>query len=82
MTHVFHHQPRAGAMALTGLMPGSKLPPLILTDQEAVAVSVGLLFARQLARVSFHFEVIEAPELREVITARARCFLNDRTKSK
>jgi predicted DNA-binding transcriptional regulator YafY len=30
------------------LMPGSKLPPLILTDQEAVAVSVGLLFARQL----------------------------------
>jgi predicted DNA-binding transcriptional regulator YafY len=30
------------------LMPGSKLPPLILTDPEAVAVSVGLLFARQL----------------------------------
>jgi hypothetical protein len=53
-----------------------------LTDQEAVAVSVGLLFARQLARVSFHFEVIEAPELREVITARSRCFLSDRTKSK
>jgi predicted DNA-binding transcriptional regulator YafY len=30
------------------LMPGSKLPPLMFTDQEAVAVSVGLLFARQL----------------------------------
>ncbi len=30
------------------LMPGSKLPPLMLTDQEAVAVSVGLLFAREL----------------------------------
>jgi predicted DNA-binding transcriptional regulator YafY len=30
------------------LMPGSKLPPLILTDPEAVAVSIGLLFARQL----------------------------------
>lgn len=30
------------------LMPGSKLPPLMLTDKEAVAVSVGLLFTRQL----------------------------------
>ena len=30
------------------LMPGAKLPPLMFTDQEAVAVSVGLLFARQL----------------------------------
>lgn len=30
------------------LMPGAKLPPLMFTDQEAVALSVGLLFARQL----------------------------------
>jgi predicted DNA-binding transcriptional regulator YafY len=30
------------------LLPGSKLPPLLFTDREAVAVSVGLLFARQL----------------------------------
>lgn len=30
------------------LVPGSKLPPLMFNDQEAVAVSVGLLFARQL----------------------------------
>lgn len=36
---------RYGAYRLT---PGSKLPPLLFTDREAVAVSVGLLFARQL----------------------------------
>lgn len=30
------------------LMPGSWLPPLMFNNQEAVAVSVGLLFARQL----------------------------------
>ena len=30
------------------LMPGAKLPPLMLTDPEAVALSVGLLFAKQL----------------------------------
>lgn len=30
------------------LLPASKLPPLMLTNQEAVTVSVGLLFARQL----------------------------------
>lgn len=30
------------------LLPGAKLPPLMFSDPEAVAVSVGLLFARQL----------------------------------
>lgn len=57
------------------LMPGSKLPPLMLTDQEAVAVSVGLLFARKLAEVSFDFEVLEPPELLEAIKACAQRLL-------
>ncbi|MEO8118910.1 MAG: YafY family protein [Rhodoferax sp.] len=36
---------RYGAYRLT---PGSKLPPMMFTDTEAVALSVGLLFAKQL----------------------------------
>lgn len=36
---------RYGAYRLT---PGSKLPPMMFTDAEAVALSVGLLFAKQL----------------------------------
>ncbi|MDO8250057.1 MAG: YafY family protein [Rhodoferax sp.] len=36
---------RYGAYRLT---PGSKLPPMMFTDVEAVALSVGLLFAKQL----------------------------------
>lgn len=35
---------RYGAYRLT---PGSKLPPMMFTDDEAVALSLGLLFARQ-----------------------------------
>jgi predicted DNA-binding transcriptional regulator YafY len=60
------------------LMPGSKLPPLILTDQEAVAVSVGLLFARQLGladtvagadSAQAKLERVMPPELRNKLRA-------------
>ena len=46
--------------------PGFKLPPMMFTDEEALALALGLL-----AGLSFKFAVRRPPELREALRRHA-----------